>query len=83
MSDLFEIHILNYQKAVELDPEMGEGPDGITLFLRNISKSPTTIIDRVNYLEAELKKPSTERLLSNPEEDAKQRSYKLEGTISD
>jgi len=37
----------------------------------------------VNYLEAELKKPSTERLLSNPEEDAKQRSYKLEGTISD
>ena len=83
MSDLFEIPILNYQKAVELDPEMGEGPDWITLFLRNISKSPPTIIDRENYLEAELKKPSTERLLSNHEEDAKQLSYKLEGTISD
>ena len=83
MSELFEIPILNYQKAVELDPKMGEGPDWITLFLRNISKFPPTIIDRANYLEAELKKPSTERLLSNPEEDAKQRSYKLEGTISD
>ena len=83
MSELFEIPILDYRKAVELDSEMGEGPDWITLFLGNISKSPPTIIDRANYLEAELKKPSTERLLSNPEEDAKQRSYKLEGTISD
>jgi len=37
MSELFEIPILDYRKAVELDSEMGEGPDWITLFLRNIS----------------------------------------------
>lgn len=75
--------ILDYRKAVALDPELGEGPDWITLFLRNISKSPPTIIDRAYYLEFELKKPSSDRLLSDPEEDAKQRSYKLEGTFSE
>ena len=37
MSELFEIPILDYRKAVELDSEMGEDPDWITLFLRNIS----------------------------------------------
>ena len=46
-----------------------------TVFQKNKNTAPT--------FKAELKKPSTERLLSNPEEDAKQRSYKLEGTISD
>lgn len=79
----YEAAILDYRKAVELDAELGEGPDWITRFLRNQSESPPTIIDRANYLEAELKKPSAERRLSDPEEDAKQRSYKLEGTLSD
>ena len=37
MSELFEIPILDYRKAVELDSEMGEGPDWITLFLSKIS----------------------------------------------
>ena len=79
----YEEAILDYRKAVQLDPELGEGPDWITRFLRNQSESPPTIIDRANYLELELKKPSSERLLSDPDEDAKQRSYKLEGTFSD
>jgi len=79
----YEEAILDYRKAVRLDPELGEGPDWITRFLRNQSESPPTIIDRANYLESELKKPSSERLLKHPEEDAKQRSYKLEGTFSD
>jgi hypothetical protein len=79
----YEEAILDYRKAVRLDPELGEGPDWITRFLRNQSESPPTIIDRANYLESELKKPSSERLLRNPGEDAKQRSYKLEGTFSD
>ena len=79
----YEAAIADYRKAVQLDPELGEGPDWITRFLRNQAESPPTIIDRANYLELELKKPSSERLLSNPEEDAKQRSYKLEGILSD
>ena len=79
----YEEAILDYRKAVQLDPELGEGPDWITRFLRNQAESPPTIIDRANYLESELKKPSAERLLSDPEEDAKQRSYKLEGILSD
>ena len=79
----YEAAIADYRKAVQLDPELGEGPDWITRFLRNQDESPPPIIDRANYLELELKKPSSERLLSNPEEDAKQRSYKLEGILSD
>ena len=79
----YEEAILDYRKAVQLDPELGEGPDWITRFLRNQSESPPNIIDRANYLELELKKTPSERLLSDPDEDAKQRSYKLEGTFSD
>ena len=79
----YEEAILDYRKAVQLDPELGEGPDWITRFLRNQSESPPNITDRANYLELELKKPPSERLLSDPDEDAKQRSYKLEGTFSD
>ena len=83
LNDALEDVILDYRKAVQLDPELGEGPDWITRFLRNQSESPPNIIDRANYLELELKKPPSERLLSDPDEDAKQRSYKLEGTFSD
>ncbi|MBC8258008.1 MAG: tetratricopeptide repeat protein [SAR324 cluster bacterium] len=79
----YEKALLDYRKAVQLDPEIGEGPDWITRFLRNQAESPSTIVDRANYLELELKKPAAEQHLNNPEEDAKQRSYKLEGSFSD
>ncbi len=70
--------ITDYRRAVELDPELAEGPSWIWRFLRNVSDQPPTIADRADYLEAELAKPPEERLLAVPEEDAKQRMYKVE-----
>ncbi len=70
--------IADYRQALELDPELAEGPGWIWRFLRNIDEKPPTIADRADYLEAELAKPPEERLLAVPEEDAKQRMYKVD-----
>ncbi len=72
----YEQAVSDYRKAVELDPEMTEGPGLIWRFLRNVSERPPTLIDRADYIEEELKKPASERLLSVPEIDAEQRMYK-------
>jgi tetratricopeptide (TPR) repeat protein len=63
----------DYRKALELNPELAEGPGLLWRFLRNIPDKPPTIADRADYLEAELKKPEEERLLRIPEIDAQQR----------
>jgi len=67
----------DYRKALELEPRLDKGPGWIWRFLRNIDKKPPTISDRADYLEAELAKPPEERLLQLPEEDEKQRMYKV------
>lgn len=69
----------DYRKALQLDAELGEGPDWFTRFFRIQPERPPTISDRAAYLERELKKPSSQRLLKVPEIDAAQRSYKVEG----
>jgi hypothetical protein len=46
--------------------------------MRNIDEKPPTIKDRAEYLEAELAKPESERLLKVPSEDEKQRMYKID-----
>jgi len=46
--------------------------------MRNIDEKPPTIQGRAEYLEAELAKKEGERLLSVPEEDEKQRMYKID-----
>ncbi len=66
----------DYRKALELNPELAEGPGWLWRFLRNIHEPPPTIADRADYLEAELKKPENERLIRVPELDSKQRMYK-------
>ncbi len=68
----------DYRQAVELDPELAEGPSWLWRFLRNIDEKPPTLADRADYLEAELAKPPEERLLAVPEEDARQRMYKVD-----
>ena len=70
--------LADYRAALELDPRLAEGPGWLWRFLRNIDEKPPTLADRADYLEAELAKPPGERLLSVPEEDAKQRMYKVE-----
>jgi len=71
-----EAALHDYRKALKLNPELAEGPGWLWRFLRNISDPPPTIADRADYLEEELKKPESERLIRVPELDSKQRMYK-------
>lgn len=66
----------DYRKACELKPELAEGPGLIWRFLHNVSEKPPTLLDRAAYLEAELNKAESERVLRVPEIDAEQRMYK-------
>jgi len=68
--------ISDYRRALELDPEIDEGPGYIWRFLHNVDKKPATIAARADYIEGELKKPESERLLRVPELDDQQRMYK-------
>ena len=68
--------IADYEKSLELDAEMVEGPNWLTRFLRLQPEKPPTVAGRAAYLRQELAKPESERLLRVPEEDEKQRSYK-------
>ncbi len=72
----YEDAVKDYRKALELNPEIAEGPGLIWRFLHNVSDKPSTIADRADYIEAELKKPEAKRLLRAPEIDAQQRMYK-------
>lgn len=70
--------LADYRRAMELDPELDEGPGWLTLFLRNEPQPPPTIGDRAAYLEQELAKPADERVLRVPEEDERQQSWRVE-----
>ena len=71
-----EAALHDYRKALELNPELAEGPGWLWRFLRNVPDRPPTIADRADYLEEQLKKPESERLIRVPEIDSKQRMYK-------
>ena len=75
-SGQYEAALDDYRKALKLNPELAEGPGWFWRFLRNIPDPPPTIADRADYLEEELKKPESERLIRVPELDSKQRMYK-------
>jgi tetratricopeptide (TPR) repeat protein len=67
----------DYERALELEPEVAEGPGFLTRFMRKQAEKPPTVADRARYLRAQLAKPETERMLSLPEKDERQRPYKL------
>ncbi len=71
----YTLAIADYERALELDSEIAEGPHWLVRFLRNQPEKPPTIKDRAEYLKQELQKPPSERLLRVPEADAQQRSY--------
>lgn len=73
----YEKAVADYEKALKLDPSLGEGPGWLTRFLRNQAERPPTIADRAQYLREQLAKPESERVLRVPEEDAQQRPYKM------
>lgn len=72
----YEKAIEDYEKAIQLDETVAEGPHWLIRFLRNQPEPPPTVSDRLAYLKQELAKPESERVLRIPEEDEKQRTYK-------
>jgi len=70
--------LADYEMALKLAPETAEGPGMMTRFLRKQADKPPTIAERAIYLREQLAKPVTERLLQVPEQDAKQRPYKMD-----
>jgi len=74
----YEEALALYKKALKLDDEILEGPGWLWRFLRNIDKKPPNIQQRAQYLEEQLQKPPEDRVLSIPEEDTKQRMYKVD-----
>lgn len=65
----------DYERALELDPAVADGPGWLTRFLHMGSEEPPTIADRAAYLREQLALPADERKLSDPEQDGAQRSY--------
>lgn len=74
----YEQAIADYRRALELDPTLDDGPGWLTRFLRNQADKPPTIGARARYLAEQLARPPGERLLRVPEQDAAQRSYRVE-----
>ena len=72
----YDLAVADYEKALQLDEEIGEGPHWLTRFLRNQPESPPSVKDRLVYLKTELAKPEAERVLRIPEIDEEQRTYK-------
>ena len=68
--------IADYEKAVQLDRSVADGPHWLTRFLRLQAEKPSTVADRAGYLREQLAKPESERVLHVPEIDSAQRSYK-------
>lgn len=65
----------DYQTALDLDPDLGNGPGWLTRFLRNQAETPATIAARADYLQAELAKPETEQVLRLKDQDDRERPY--------
>lgn len=72
----YEKAVADYEKSLELDDTVAEGPHWLIRFLRNQPEPPPTVADRMAYLKQELAKPEGERLLRVPELDEQQRTYK-------
>ena len=66
----------DYRTALQLDPEIADGPHWLIRFLRNQPERPPGIAERAAYLANELQKPASERILTFSEKDDAQRSYK-------
>lgn len=71
----FEQALADYEYALYLDDGVADGPGWITRLL-HMDEPPPTVADRADYLRAQLALPEEERMLSMPEEDAAQRTYR-------
>lgn len=67
--------LMDYEQALSMDDSVADGP-GWTTRLLHMNEAPPTVADRAAYLREQLQLPPEERLLSLPEEDTAQRSYR-------
>lgn len=67
--------LAGYRRALQLDPELAEGMHWLDRLLYDVRERPPTIADRMAYLEEQLALPESERRLTDPGEDARQRPY--------
>ncbi len=70
--------LADYDRAIDLEPEVKTGPSLLTRFFRNQSDRPPTIADRAEYLRHQLTLPESKQVLRIPEEDRKQRAYRMD-----
>lgn len=68
--------IEDYNKAIELDQSILDGPSWMTRFLQNQQDKPSNVHERAVYLQNELQKPKGQQLLNVPELDEMQKPYK-------
>lgn len=69
--------LADYQRSLSMEPELADGPNWLTRFLRLQPDPPPTVADRARYLREQLAKPEGERLLRLPEQDARQRPFQM------
>lgn len=66
--------LADYRRALAIDAETVSGPGWVDKVLYGMP-NPATVAKRVAYLEAQLKLPPAERVLTRPAIDARQRMY--------
>ena len=71
----YEEALKDYIESVRVDQDLADGPGVIDRILY-YEKKPSSILGRAEYLYKQLQLPESERVMRNPEEDAKQRLYK-------
>ena len=65
----------DYQKSLELDPDVAQGMSWLDRLLYNVQERPSTVADRLKYLKQQMALPESERVLRVPEIDEQQRPY--------
>lgn len=70
--------LADYRRAMQLEPEVATGPGLLTRFLRNQAERPPSVSDRADYLAEQLARPEQKRLMRRPQEDARQRAYRID-----
>lgn len=68
--------LIDYRKSLNLDPEIGKGPNWLVRFLRNQPEKIHGISGRARYIAEQLTLPSSKRLLQVPKIDHDQIPYK-------
>lgn len=67
----------DYEKALQIDESVAEGPGWLTRFFHLQPEKPTNIAERAAYLRDQLTKPKEEQVLAIPTLDQQQLPYQL------